>query len=758
MTSQASAPGAPLPLVSVIVANHNGAQYLADCLASILAQSFPRIEVVLVDDASTDRSLAIAEGFAARDGRLAIHRLARNRGPAAARNAGLAVARGTWIAIVDSDDIIHPDRIRQLVAAAETAGADIVADDMMIFRDDHAVAPSRLLSGALTESPSWITPAQYVRANQLFAHTAPLGYLKPLIRGSVLAAHRVRYDEDLRIAEDYDLVLRLLVRGARFRLIPELLYFYRQHSASISYRLNPEALAAMTAADGRFRAWAGPAALIDLEASLDARLASIRTAAASEAAIAGLKARRPLAVLSVLARHPAVLPILGRLLAPSRLLARLRRPTPPPAAVRPVICILSRQRLAPGASGSAAYLLSLCASLRDMGFALLLICPSPAVLGRVPVLRIAGDGSLFDHVAVRGTWRIGRVLFAQDPRVYLRAALGVADRLARRAGVRALARVARPAPYAVGLPWTADDGLFVAAQARGQADIVLADYCFLTPGIPYALGAPGASAVVMHDLFSSRPLHFAALGATDSVAALDEATEAGLLGRAALVIAIQHEEAASVRRMLPAGPDVLVAPMAVVSVGAPQPGEGGGLLFVGSATMPNVDAMRWFLAEIWPLIRVRRHDARLVVAGSVCTALDGALPAGVILLGRVAQLADHYRRADVVIAPLRVGSGLKIKLVEALAHGKPVVATRLTAQGITEQLGDCVVLADTASDFANATLALLAAPAARAACATAALDAAKNHFSAQIAYGGVIAHLCRQYEAASALRMIGAAA
>ncbi len=755
MTEQGGVSACPAPKVSVIVANYNGARYLADCIASILAQSLAEIEVILVDDASTDRGVAIAAVFAAQDARLRIHRLARNNGPAGARNAGLALARGTWIAIVDSDDIIHPDRFERLVNAAEAAGADIVADDMMVFRDDHATAPFRLLSGALTATDAWITAAHYVRANRLFAGEAPLGYLKPLIRAAVLAAHQVRYDEALRIAEDYDLIVRLLVRGARFRLVPELLYFYRQHSASISYRLTPQSLEAMTAADGRFRSWAGPAALQGLEIGLDARLASIRTAAASETAIAGLKALRLVAVLKVLARHPAALPILGRLVAPPRLLARLRRPARPRASLQPVICILSRQRLASGASGSAAYLLSLCASLRDMGFSLRLISPSPAVLGRVPILRIAGDGSLFDDVAVRGTWRVGKVLFARDPAVYLHAALGVADRLARRVGVRALGRLARPAPYVVGMPWTIEDGLFVAAQARGRADIVLADYCFLTPGIPYALGPQGASAVVMHDLFSSRPAHFAAVGATDSVAVVDRLTEAGLLGRAALVIAIQHEEAASVRRMLPRGPEVLVAPMAVASVSAPQPGEGGGLLFVGSGTEPNVDAMRWFLADIWPLIRARRGDARLVIAGSVCGALTGPVPAGVTLLGRVVRLAEHYRRADVVIAPLRVGSGLKIKLVEALAHGKTVLATRLTAQGVTEQLGGCVVLADTAGDFADAALDLLAAPLARAAHATAALATANRYFSAPSAYAGVIAGLRRQYENALILRMIG---
>jgi succinoglycan biosynthesis protein ExoO len=742
------------PVVSVVVANYNGQRYLAEALRSILTQSLTELEVLFVDDASTDRSVAIAEAMATKDRRLQVHRLTANAGPAAARTYALTLARGAWIAVVDSDDYIHPERLQRLVTVAEADDADIIADDQLVFDGTHHQAPRRLLSGALASAASWVTPAQYVLANRMCARATPLGYLKPLIRTSMLAEHHICYAETLRIAEDYDLVARLLARGARFRLLPELLYFYRRHDASISHRLSAATLRAMVAADTTFRIWAGARAVAPLQAALDARVASIHVVWAAETAIAGLKACRPLAALAAMVKQPGAIPIVARLATPPALIARMRRPTSSPSQAaspvppRPTICVLSRQRLTVGSSGSAAYLLSMCRTLRESGFALHLICPSPAVLGRLPVLRIAGRGEIFDRVAVRGTYRIGGLYIARDPMVFLRAAIAVVDRVARHVGIAALSPFARPAAYAVGLPWTAEDLLFVAAESHGHADIVLADYGFLTPGIPYALRPGAASAVVMHDLFSSRPAAFASIGTPDSVATLGEAAEASLLARAGLVIAIQSEEATAARRILPRTSTVLVAPMAIESVATAQSGEGGGLLFVGSAAAANIDGMNWFLAEIWPLIRARYADTQLIVAGAVCARLS--VPAGqhgVNLLGRVPDLAPLYRRADVVISPLRVGSGLKIKLVEALAHGKPVVATTVTAQGVAHLLTGAVALADRPRDFAEQVLDLLAKPQLRAMRAEAALAVARRSFSARTAYAGVVDHLRAQHVA-----------
>jgi succinoglycan biosynthesis protein ExoA len=339
------------PIISVIVANYNGELYLADALHSILSQSLTQLEILLVDDMSTDRSLEIAKAIATKDARLRILCLPENRGPAAARNYALKASRGAWVAMVDSDDFIHPERLRRLLDVAEADQADIVADDQLVFDNDNQTGPRRLLCGVLASCTSWITTAQYIHSNRLFSKSPSLGYLKPLIRTSLLVQHHIRYNENLKNAEDYDLILHLLVRGARFRLLPELLYFYRRHGASISHRLSGNKLREMVAADFEFRNWAGPEAIASLRAALDARLASIHTAKAVEASIAGLKARSPIRVLAALLAWPGAIPIMARLATPAALLARLRRRTPQASRTtgqhpsQPTICVLSRQRM-----------------------------------------------------------------------------------------------------------------------------------------------------------------------------------------------------------------------------------------------------------------------------------------------------------------------------------------------------------------------------------------------------------------------------
>ena len=101
------------PDVSFLVASYNSAAYLAAATASALAQRDVAIEVVIVDDGSSDGSRELAAALAARDGRVLCLGTPVNRGPAGARNLALAAARGRWLAVLDSDDLIDPDRSRR---------------------------------------------------------------------------------------------------------------------------------------------------------------------------------------------------------------------------------------------------------------------------------------------------------------------------------------------------------------------------------------------------------------------------------------------------------------------------------------------------------------------------------------------------------------------------------------------------------------------------------------------------------------------
>jgi succinoglycan biosynthesis protein ExoO len=734
-----SVPAVSVPAVSVIVANYNAAAFVEAALRSVLAQSLTDIEVIVADDASTDDGPALIAAIAARDPRVRLLRAQANGGPAAARNRCLDAARGRWIAIMDSDDLMHPRRLERLVRAAEADGADIAADDLLIFHQDGAAAPETCLRGEA--AAFWVDAAAYVRANVLFSGAAARGVLKPLIRTALIQHHRLRYDTSLRIAEDYDFLLRLLARGARFRVFPDLTYFYRKHGASISHRLSRRTVAPMLLAHDALRAQLGGndrALDRDLDAAMALRRASLQRALDFDDLVAALKRRDWRATLAMAWRRPRVAaqlrgPLIDRL---RRLLAG--RP-PRSAGARRQICVLSRQRVVGNTNGSSVYLLSLCAALAQDGAALHLVCPSPVVFGRWPAMLLQPEMAVFRSIRVRGAIRIGRALVATDPRIACRAALAVAARVVARVVPSlgaAAGRFARPAPYAVSQPWRRRDFLFVARHARPHADVVIADYAFLTEGIPYTLRPDAPSAVVMHDLFSSRSAQFARLGAADSVALIDADAEFALLGDADAVIAIQPEEAAIVQARLPHR-RVICAPIAVRAVAAAQPGHGCTVLFVGSNTAPNIVGLRWFNDAIWPLVRQAVPDATLLVAGTVCGAIAD-VPQGVRLLGRVADLGALYRDSAVVVSPLQAGSGLKIKLIEALGHGKAVVATSTTLQGVDRLVGQAIMVADSADAFAAATIALLRDDALRAGYAADALAAAQAGFSAAACYAALL--------------------
>ena len=725
------------PLVSIVMANYNGRRYIEAALQSALSQSLRNIEVIVADDASTDGSADLVATVASRDARVRLLRAPVNGGSGVARNLCLDAASGRWVAVMDSDDLMHPDRLKWLVAAAERDGADIVADDLLIFDENPAVAVATCLRGNAAASAFWVAAADYVHGNTLFSGAQSLGYLKPLIRRSLIMDNAHHYDPALRIAEDYDFIMRLLVRGARLRVYPELLYFYRKHSQSVSHRLSRATLQPMLAAHDRLPT-AGDRDT-RLKAALAKRRASLERALHFDDLVSALKRGDWADAVAQAIHHPRVAallrgPIVDRL--------RRRRAESASVSIRPArqVCVLSRQRIIGNTNGSSVYLLSLCAALSESGCDVHLLCPSPALFGRWPALLLRPEMRMFRSIRLRRAMRVGPLLITMDPGTAVRAVVGLLGKVASRLGIAA-GQLSKPAPYAVSQPWTRQDLLFVAQHARSQADVVIADYAFLTNGIPYTLRPDALSLVVMHDLFSSRSAQFNRLGAADSVAAIEQQAEMALLAKADAVVAIQAAEASTVRRCLP-GQYVIVAPIAITPVAEAQPGIGRTVLFVGSNTAPNIFGLRWFLEAIWPLVRAGVPDATLQIVGSVCGTVRPP-PDGVQLLGSVRDLAAIYQQSAVVISPLQAGSGLKIKLIEALGRGKAVVATSVTLQGIEQDIGDAVSVADDPAEFAAAVIALLTDEALRMARATAALELARMKFSSMACYSELLAFVSK---------------
>jgi glycosyltransferase involved in cell wall biosynthesis len=291
------------PLVSVVMANFNGSAHLGEAIKSVQKQTLRNLEIIVSDDASSDNSVDIVKQLKATDVRIRLAQSDRNSGPSAARNQAIKIALGEWIAIMDSDDLIHPERLAILVDAATKDRADLVADDLYEFYLDGSTTSRRLLRGKWRRAPFWVNISDFVRVNNFYGPGPALGYLKPLIRASLLKEGTVAYDEKLRIGEDYNLVLRLLHLGKSMRVHPLPLYYYRKHSNSTSHRLNEGALAALKAADLNFLATIsqGDSELANL---VSKRIKSIEIALAYECLLSAIKGRHFSRALSIALSNP----------------------------------------------------------------------------------------------------------------------------------------------------------------------------------------------------------------------------------------------------------------------------------------------------------------------------------------------------------------------------------------------------------------------------------------------------------------------
>ena len=128
------------PLVSVIIPVYNVEQYLDECVQSVLTQTYQNVEIILVDDGSTDSSGAMCDQYGTLDARVqVIHK--QNGGQSTARNLGLTYAQGTYVYFIDSDDIVNPEAIATLVSIAEKENAQVVFFDAASFLDEDRQKP-----------------------------------------------------------------------------------------------------------------------------------------------------------------------------------------------------------------------------------------------------------------------------------------------------------------------------------------------------------------------------------------------------------------------------------------------------------------------------------------------------------------------------------------------------------------------------------------------------------------------------------------
>jgi glycosyltransferase involved in cell wall biosynthesis len=205
-----------MPLVSALIAVHNDAAHIRAAIDSVLRQSFEDLELIVVDDGSTDDTPALLDGAT-------VVRNDRQLGLAGALNRGLERATGRYVARLDSDDVARPEWVARLVERIQTEPRPAVVGTGIVELVDGREGPRhRLPAGALP-----------VRWHALFS--SPFFHSTVLIDKQVLDAHGLRYDTHFHESEDYDLWTRLL-QVAEGDNLPEPLVLRRMHPAQAQAR------------------------------------------------------------------------------------------------------------------------------------------------------------------------------------------------------------------------------------------------------------------------------------------------------------------------------------------------------------------------------------------------------------------------------------------------------------------------------------------------------------------------------------------
>jgi len=230
-------------LISIIIPVYNAELYLDACLDSVLQQTYQNLEIVLVNDGSTDSSGKICRRYAEKDNRI-VFLSQENAGAAAARNRGLEASSGTYIMFVDADDLLAP-------GSCEAIQKNVQGQDLVLFPGEIFCAslPSSRTPASDISQPTYFESVDrsiWIRS-LLGAKTGIAGYnlsspWAKAYRKGFLDHHGIRFPEGVSIGEDLLMNLQVFLHTPRVSSVPAATYFYRQTEASAVHRYNPRFL------------------------------------------------------------------------------------------------------------------------------------------------------------------------------------------------------------------------------------------------------------------------------------------------------------------------------------------------------------------------------------------------------------------------------------------------------------------------------------------------------------------------------------
>ncbi len=215
------------PLISVVIPTFNHAHFLGRALQSVLHQTYPHYEILIIDNNSHDHTHEVIDSF--RDARIRTIKIDNHGVIAASRNLGIREARGEWVAFLDSDDYWYPGKLKKMLSIIEcNGGVDILSNDELMV--DIGTGASKVLQYGPYEDNFY--KALLMGGNRLSTSAT-------MIRRKFLVLHNLSFDEtkEYITVEDYDLWLNLARLGAKFNFINEVHGEYTIHSNNNSSQL-----------------------------------------------------------------------------------------------------------------------------------------------------------------------------------------------------------------------------------------------------------------------------------------------------------------------------------------------------------------------------------------------------------------------------------------------------------------------------------------------------------------------------------------
>lgn len=254
------------------------------------------------------------------------------------------------------------------------------------------------------------------------------------------------------------------------------------------------------------------------------------------------------------------------------------------------------------------------------------------------------------------------------------------------------------------------DAFLVQLSSQIQFDILIVEYVFFSKALE-CFGSDVLKLIDTHDVFSDR--HKMMLKDdkfphwTTTWFSTTAEEEAKGLSRADIVIAIQQTEKEFFSKLVD---KIVVVIGHTVPLHQPvrRPASSKTMLFLGSENPMNVHGIQVFIKDIFPQIKSRFPDSKLILAGTICDAIESS--ESLTKLGKLEDLKATYDLADVVVNPIFFGTGLKIKTIEALGYAKPLVTTSIGAAGLEEGINQAFLVGDHPKEFTQAIVALLSDP------------------------------------------------